>query len=210
MMTRIQIVAFLGLSVAFWMILLAIRGMPLSWEMLLPFSAVVGAVSTTLLVFDAWAWKLPIFRGWLVKRPVIHGTWKAILQSDWINPQTNEGIGPIDGFVVVRQSASKLSIQLFTKESRSTSVSSAIDECYDGTFNINCTYCNHPKSEHRDRSEVHYGAMLLFVDNANPERVEGEYWTDRKTNGSIALIERSKQTCATFTEAQQIFNRSSV
>lgn len=204
-MTRIQITAFLGLSVAYWVALLAIRGMPLSWEMLIPFSGVVGAVSITLLIFDIWAWKLPLFRGWLVKRPILHGTWKTELQSDWKDPATGEGIGPIYCFTVVRQSASKLSIRLITRESKSETVSAAIEECSDGTFDINYSYRNRPKSEYRHRSEVHYGAMLLHADVLTPIRLEGEYWTDRKTTGSVILTEPLSSTCGSFEEAEGLY-----
>lgn len=206
MMTRPQISAFLALSVIFWVILLTISGTPLSWEMLAPFGTVVGAVSLVMLVFDAWAWKLPIFRGWLVKRPFVHGTWKTELQSDWINPETGEGVPVIQCFLVVRQSASKLSLRLVTPESRSETVSAGIEACPDGTFEISCAYRNKPKSMYRYRSEVHYGAMLLSAESAAPRRMEGEYWTDRKTTGSIVLTDHKGKTPLTFDEAQALFS----
>ena len=74
MMTRNQISAILALSIFFWVALLLWRGVPITLEMLLPFSSVVGAVSLSLFVFDRWVWHWPIFRGWLVQRPMIHGT----------------------------------------------------------------------------------------------------------------------------------------
>lgn len=208
MPTRPQITAFLGLSVAFWAGLLALRGVPMTWELLLPFGSVVGAVSLTLVIFDEWAWKLPIFRGWLIKRPVLHGTWKAVLQSGWINPETKQGIAPISCYIVVRQSASKLSIRLVTSESRSETVSAGVEVCSDGTFEISCTYRNQPKSIYRHRSELHYGALLIAADRARPTRLEGEYWTDRKTTGLVAMSECSPKTVSTFDEAQALFSES--
>lgn len=206
MMTRLQITAFLGMSVAFWIILLALRGVPLSWEMFLPFSAVVSAVTIVLLIFDKWAWSWRIFRGWLIKRPYLHGTWKTELQSDWIDPKTKKGIPPINCYTVIRQTASMLSIRLITPESRSKTVSAAIENCNDGTFEVNGTYRNRPKSEYRHRSEVHYGSLLLTADTPVPNQLEGEYWTDRKTTGSLLLVDRKKATCMSFNEAEELFS----
>lgn len=204
-MTRIQISAFLALSVLFWLSLLAIRGVALSWEILLPFGAVVSAVSVVMLVFDVWAWKLPLVRGFLIKRPVLYGTWKTELQSDWIDPDTNEGIPTIHCYTVIRQTASTLSIRLVTPESRSETVSAGIEGCGDGTFEINCSYRNKPRSMFRYRSEVHYGALLLTAENLTPNRLDGEYWTDRKTRGSLVLTDRLDNTCMSFDEADRMF-----
>jgi hypothetical protein len=205
MMTRNQVSAFLALSLVFWVALLLWRDVPITLEMLLPFGSVVGAVSLSLLVFDQWAWHWPIFRGWLVKRPRIHGTWAVELKSDWIDPSTSHGIAPIHCYMVVRQTASSLSFRLITSESRSETVSAGIEVCRDSTFEISCAYRNKPRSEFRHRSEVHYGAMLLVADTASPARLEGEYWTDRKTTGTITLGPRKAGVCMTFEEAEALF-----
>jgi hypothetical protein len=63
---------------------------------------------------------------------------------------------------------------------------------------------------YRYRSEVHYGAMLLNAENAAPRRMEGEYWTDRKTTGSIELTDRKGKTPSTFDEAQALFSEYSL
>ena len=107
--------------------------------------------------------------------------------------------------MIVRQTASKLSLRLVTAESNSETVSAGIEVCNDGTFEASCTYRNKPKSMYRYRSEVHYGAMLLAVDSATPSRLEGEYWTDRKTTGSVTLSDRVNQTAMTFEEARALF-----
>jgi SMODS-associating 2TM, beta-strand rich effector domain len=201
MMTRMQVTAFLALSLTFWVAMLLFRGVPVTLDMLVPFGSVVGAVSATLLVFDKWIWHWPIFRGWLVRRPHIRGTWRTELRSSWVNPQTNEGIPPIVAFMVVRQTYSTLSLRLMTGESRSETISAAIEICTDGTFEINCAYRNKPKAEYRHRSEVHYGAMLLIADTAAPTRLEGDYWTDRKTTGGMTLTDRCDELFSTFEQA---------
>lgn len=205
MLTRNQISVFLALSVAFWVVLLRWRGVPVTKEMLLPFSGVVGAVSLVLLIFDRWAWHWILFRGWLVKKPYVHGTWRAELLSDWIDPATQRPIGLISGYMVIRQTFSTLTLRLLTKESRSESVSSGIEVCPDGTFEINSAYRNKPKAAYRHRSEVHYGALLLQADTAMPDTLEGEYWTDRKSLGSISLSDHKSKICGTYHEAERLF-----
>lgn len=209
MLTRNQITAFLALSVAFWVGLLLWRGVPVTMEMLLPFSGVVGAVSLVLLVFDRWAWHWFVFRGWLVKRPYVHGTWRAELVSDWIDPATQVPIAPISAYMVIRQTFSTLSLRLLTAESRSETVSSGIEVCPDGTFEINSAYRNKPKAAYRHRSEVHYGALLLQADTATPETLEGDYWTDRKSLGTITLSDRRSKICGSLAEAQRLFDPGS-
>ena len=204
-MTRNQITAFLALAVLYWIGLLALRGVALSWEMLLPFSGVVAVVSLTLLGFDLWAWKLKIFRGWLIKRPILTGVWQAELKSDWIDPETGTKRPPIPCFMVVRQTASTLSFRLITPESRSETVSAAIEECHDGTFEISCAYRNRPRAEFRHRSEVHYGAFLLTAEGLTPSRLEGDYWTDRKTSGTMSLAGRRHGACISYDECSALF-----
>lgn len=208
MMTRNQITAFLGLSVALWAGLLLWRGIPVTLPLLAPFSIVVGAVSGILLAFDRWVWHWPVFRGWLVRRPYLHGTWRAEIVSDWVDPSTGTGIPPIMAFMVVRQTGSALSLRLLTPESRSESVSAGVEVCTDGTFEINVAYRNRPGSPFRHRSEVHYGAMLLTTESSTPARLEGEYWTDRKTIGSVTLTDRRRGHPTTFTEAEGAFAAS--
>lgn len=205
MMTRNQISVFLALSLAFWIALLLWRGVPVTLDMVLPFGTVVGAVSLSLLIFDQWAWHWPIFRGWLVKRPWLQGTWAAELKSDWNDPATGEGIAPIHCYMEVRQTASSLSFRLITPESRSETVSAGIEVCKDGTFEVTCAYRNKPRSAFRHRSEVHYGAMLLMADTARPARLEGDFWTDRKTSGTVVLNVRKSGLCMTFAEAEALF-----
>ncbi len=122
-----------------------------------------------------------------------------------VDPSTGTGMPPIMAFMVVRQTGSALSLRLLTPESRSESVSAGVDVCTDGTFEINVAYRNRPGSPFRHRSEVHYGAMLLTTDSSTPTRVEGEYWTDRKTIGSVTLTDRRHGHSAMFIEVQDAF-----
>lgn len=137
-------------------------------------------------IFTHWAWKWPIFRGWLVKLPYIHGTWGGTLQSTWVNPETNTQLVPIPMNLVIRQTFSSISCTMFTKESVSHSDAAVFRDNPDsGERYLSYTYTNTPDATIRERSEIHRGAVMLAV-ITNPEReISGEYWTTRLTRGSI-------------------------
>jgi hypothetical protein len=63
---------------------------------------VVSLVYGGMLLFATYAWSWRIFKGWLVKRPDLRGTWRATLNSDWVNPKTNMKGPPIEAYIVVR------------------------------------------------------------------------------------------------------------
>jgi len=91
MLTRIHIASFIGLTIIVWLIALWIQGEAvLSVDFLRPFGLVVGTIAIVVGIFSKWAWAWPVFRGWYVKRPDIRGTWRAELQSNWIDPETGK------------------------------------------------------------------------------------------------------------------------
>ena len=93
-------------------------------------SLMLGAV----FLFDVWLWRLPFLQGWLVKRPSIAGTWRATLQSNLIDPATQARVGPIEGYMVVRQSFSQLNMRQLTAESSSELLGTEIICSSDGLY----------------------------------------------------------------------------
>src|SRR5579863_2692717 len=87
---RLHLSAILLVASAVWGGLLIFGGVDVSAQWFQPFSKVLGAMLFLLSLFDLWLWKWPIFHPWLVKRPVIDGTWRAELRSDWIDPATGQ------------------------------------------------------------------------------------------------------------------------
>lgn len=79
---------------------------------------------------------------------------------------------------------------LATNESKSKSLSASIDDIL-GEMQLTYCYLNTPKSEYRDRSEIHYGTATLSI--ANPQILEGQYYTDRKTNGDMLFTAENAQ-----------------
>lgn len=72
-----------------------------------------------------------------------------------------------------------------TEESKSSSISASIDKIQD-EWQLIYFYLNVPQAKVRDRSSIHYGTALLSIEN--PEKLQGQYFTDRKTTGDMKFF----------------------
>lgn len=191
MLNRAHITVLLLFAVLIWGLSLAVLGLPLTWEYSKPFTITASALSLGCFAFDRWIWKWLYVRRWFSQTPDLNGTWKVTLQSDWINPETKQGIGPIECIMTIRQTYSKLSARLFTAESSSYAVSQKIVRQNDGVFQFFATYQNTPDISLRGkRSEIHLGAFVLELRGEPTESLVGHYWTDRGTKGKMVLSNR--------------------
>ncbi|MEE9443202.1 MAG: hypothetical protein V3V99_11120 [candidate division Zixibacteria bacterium] len=207
-LTRVQIAFLLLIIVVIWVICLLAYGtlsFPIDFQTALsyfkPFGTVVVAMTILLIVFDKWAWHWGFFKGWLVKRPDIRGTWSLELHSNWTNPETSQKPPTIYGFVSVFQTYSKLNLRLMTEESSSDCLATKFIERADGSFELAAVFMNTPKAKVRHRSEIHHGGMLLTLDGDPTGRIEGTYWTSRASTGDMILTNRQPKTYATFQTA---------
>jgi hypothetical protein len=210
MPTRIHVASFIGFTIVVWLLALWIQGMPvLSRDFIRPFGLVVGASMGVAAVFNKYAWSWWIFRGWYIKRPDIRGTWQAELRSNW-NPQregeSDEDPRSVEAYVVVRQTLMTLSMRLFTEESQSRLVAHSLELEEDELWVLNGIYRNEPRIELQGvRSEIHHGAFALRVHGNPPRSLEGHYWTDRKTKGSMKLHRRLSRVCDNYADASDAF-----
>lgn len=211
-LSRPHIYVFLGLSAIFWFACLLFFGVPVSWEFFKPFSITVGLLLGVGWLFENHLWsEEKLF--FLSKRPDIRGTWSVELQSNWKNPETGQVIEPIQCYAVITQSFSKLELTLMTKESRSWLMSSDFTSPNksDG-IELFGVYTNQPKRELRDtRSQIHNGAFRfqLHGPKSKPDSMEGEYWTDRSTGGSLNFHSRIKEERTTYETAEAAFSTHS-
>ncbi|ARP38302.1 hypothetical protein [Vibrio syngnathi] len=204
MLTRLHISSFIGLTIAVWLVALWFQGMPvLSIEFLKPFGIVVGSISAFVALFNKYMWSWKLINGWYVKRPDLRGTWKVEMQSNWVNPVTNETIPTIYGYAVVRQTLTSLSLRLMTEESKSVLIAHSIEPQEDGElFKFVGVYRNEPKIELQGtRSEIHHGSFSLEVHGMPAYALEGHYWTDRGTKGSIKFVDRALKYCDNYEQA---------
>ncbi len=203
MLTRLHISSFIGLTIIVWLVTLWVQGNPvLSSEFIKPFGIVVSAITSIALIFNKYAWSWNVFKNWYVKRPDLRGTWKMELQSSWVDPNTGKQIDPIIGYVVIRQTLTFLSFRMFTKESRSKSITHTIEREDDGLYKLAVVYRNEPDINLQGvRSEIHYGSFILNINGDPANELQGHYWTDRTTKGSLKLTDRIKnKTINTYLE----------
>ena len=153
-----------------------------------------------LLVYDRWAWKWPgLCR--MTSRPVLHGTWKAVLRSDWIDPETGEGQPPREAFIVVRQTYSSISVSMLFDISASVSTSAQIVE-QDGRQTLWYTYRSEARRLAQEANPPRRGGVALTISRHPRVRLEGDYWTERKTTGEITAESHSKHLCDDYVSAQ--------
>jgi len=193
--------AIIYTAVAVWAVVLLVSGQKLSSDLLRPLSTVTSVVVLLSIAFELWLWKLPFLHRWLVKRPVIQGTWRAELHSNWKNA-TGANIPTVEGYVVIRQTFLNLSLRLLTKESSSHLVCTEIICSVDGLYCVSGVYRNEPRYQDRGHSEIHYGAVWLQVIDTPTQMLEGHYWTDRNTAGEMRLTDRQKKKFQDFKSAQ--------
>lgn len=174
--------------------LVATSGLSISWETIKLLPEVVTVYTVLYLIFVKWAWRFPVFQGWLVPYPDLQGTWQGLLQTTWQHPETGITPPPIPMVLVIKQSFETISCVLYTKESSSYSSAALLSEEDDsGIKRLSYVYTNTPELTARGRSPIHAGAAILRI-ITNPERsLQGEYWTNRKTTGTISLKFRSKK-----------------
>ncbi|GAB3228126.1 hypothetical protein GCM10027447_19920 [Glycomyces halotolerans] len=105
---------------------------------------------------------------------------------------------------MVRQTASVVSVKLYTDESRSTSAIANIAEA-DGAIVLSYLYLNKPDLRFEARSHMHHGSTVFDV-SGNPARLlKGRYWTDRDSKGELEFTQRSKSLADDYAEAAALF-----
>lgn len=202
MLSRIQVQVILGLAVIAWAVMLFVEGVPLKAKYLGPYSVVVTVVVVGLILFDRWLWRIPPAPR-LLRHPVLSGTWRGTLRSNWVNPETNATLDPIVVYFAIRQTYSTISLRMMTRESSSVSLVAALEGRGDGVPRVTSTYENQPGVLIQDRSRIHHGALLLEVHGMPADRLDGWYWTDRDTKGEVVLELRNRKVFSSFEEAER-------
>lgn len=185
MISRLHLTTLIGLIVGIWTIFLILADISITREFFDPFSKVVGIIVIVLLMFDKWLWKLSFLHPWFVSKPNISGTWRGKIISLWSDPKTGEPIEAIDAFLVIYQTFSSINIRMITKESKSDLLSGNFIRNEAGPQKIAGIYNNIPNLMIRERSPIHYGGLLLEIHTDGNTLLEGEYWTDRDTKGTL-------------------------
>jgi hypothetical protein len=158
----------------------------------------LGIVSTVLIAaivaFDRWLWRIPLIVRLLSTGPVLRGTWKGELLSTYDNQRR-----PV--FLAVRQSFTEIEVRMMTEESTSETTSCQLLRKPEGLAVLEYSYENIPRAPVRDRSEIHFGSARLECTGQVPTRIEGTYWTDRRTTGEMEFTLRVDAILQRYAEA---------
>lgn len=150
---------------------------PIGVKDYLDFASKAITVTTIVgLLYDKWIWKWDPF----VKTPKLFRRYTGIMHSDY-----NGSMDIPDVILDVNQSYFHVSVKMKTRESWSRSIASSIDDDYD-SYRLTYTYINEPKADYADRSTMHYGTATFTIDD--PAHITGNYYTNRKTIGSMDLV----------------------
>lgn len=74
-----------------------------------------------------------------------------------------------------------------------------------GNWVVSYTYANTPKLGLRRGSPPHLGGAALTIFGEPPTRIEGEYWTDRDSKGTLTLIARVPPIAPSYSDAETLF-----
>lgn len=146
-----------------------------------------------IFIFTKWGWRFKVFRGWLVLFPDLNGTWIGNIYSDWINPETGEGVKPIPVMLTMYQSFSHISCIMHTGEMKSFSFAEGFNIDEDKQIKqIAYIYTSKPRIIINQRSLPHDGSIVFDIIESPEKKLNGRYWTERKTKGEIILTYYSK------------------
>lgn len=208
LLNRTTVSILLIIALAVWGGFLWLLGIELTWDHLQPYSFTLATITSCLWLFDRYIWRIwPIHK--FVQRPDLNGTWRVSLQSSYRVPGSEEPVAAVNGFAVIRQTFSSMSMRLMTEQAESFLVASSFDIHSDGTTFVYGAYQSDPSIHLRSGiSEIHYGSFRYKVIGRPPNQISGHYWTDRNTNGSISLSDRKKIFFDGYIEARDSWDAS--
>lgn len=157
------------------------------------------AITALIVVFNQWAWRWKYVVRFLRTGPVLRGTWKGESVSTY-DGETRET------FIAVRQTFAEIEVRLLSDESTSETTSCQLLRRPDGLTLVEYSYANTPRATVRDRSEPHFGAARLECTGQLPTRIQGSYWTDRRSTGELEFTEHKPAILQTYADAKADFD----
>lgn len=140
-------------------------------------SDAIGITVIFTALYEKVLWRFNPFED----TPKLAAHYHGILRSSYDNIERSATLN-------IKQTLLSVHVILLTEESKSTSLSTSIDIFF-GEPRLTYCYLNVPTSKHREHSEMHFGTATLFI--SNPRKIEGQYYTDRKTVGDMIFTTES-------------------
>lgn len=203
MMSRIRANVIVAIVILVFAVGIWTSGGTLQSDWLHFYSAAVTALIVVFALWEYWLWRLPIVQRMPGVPRDIHGTWKGELETSW-KDETGAAPSRKAAYLVVRQSASRVSAVLLTDESRSASSLATVSSDWT-TVSLDYMYLNWPNVRVEERSRMHHGSASLVVSGAPANRLRGRYWTNRDSRGELDFTIRVQQIAEDFEDAARAF-----
>jgi hypothetical protein len=193
--TGTRIAIFLSAAIALFAVWLTTGKFDLTYT-----KAIVSASSIViigLLAFDSWAWRFWPFR-LVVSKPILHGTWKLEQHTSY-EPRANE---TMEAYLVIDQRFSGIRhIRGLYEISNSHSLTAdlAVDR---SQCTLSFIFRSEAGTMHRDGNPPSRGASVLQVGRHPRLHLQGDYWMERGTKGSVESVGYSRKLYGTFASAQ--------
>lgn len=168
------------------------------------YSYAVTAAVVLLTAWDRWLWRLAISQKVAAVPRNLNGTWKGVLTTFWVDPKTGVVPAPKPAFLVVRQTATTVSVTMFTDQMRSVSSLASLTGV-DGQRSLDYMYLSRPDSRYEEHSRIHHGSTSLDVTGIPPDRLCGRFWTNRDSRGELDFTERRWGSADTYDTALRMF-----
>ena len=168
------------------------------------FSAAVFVAAGVLALWEHWLWHLALVQKFPLGPRDLRGTWKGTLESFWIDPANGSSPPPKPAYLVIRQSASTISVVMFTNESKSKSSLATISDDK-VSASLDYMYLNRPDSRFEHRSRMHHGSTSLDIVGKPAIRLRGSYWTSRDSRGELEFVQRVRALADDYDQAETLF-----
>lgn len=176
-------------AAVYFLLLLAfpVEGNKLSGYLrLLPLVVTVDVIFS--FIFSGFLWKWKIFYPWLVPFPNLNGTWKGSIRSEWVDPKSKKNPPLIPVILTIKQTFTTISCVMRTEEMESYSFNAGFVIDQDNQIlKLVYSYDSIPNQSIKDRSPQHQGSINFNISFLPQMELNGEYWTARKTTGTIKL-----------------------
>lgn len=185
---EIKLIVYLSIALAAVLTLTYLAAFTSKIELIAVFRGVSFSITSVTLFwtfyFTYW-WTFWPFNK-LFYRPNINGTWAGKLISDYKDASGN-GTPPIDFYIVIRQSFIRIHFTTLTKD--------FVGLSYAETFTLDkdtglksIAYLYRKDTSQLDDNTLREGATeLRLILSKDEKRLEGKYWSNIKTQGSISV-----------------------
>lgn len=163
----------------------AVLALPLVASYVNTVAVTAGAIYAGLIfLYEQWGWR------WLSTIKNLNGTWVGSITT------THNGGTSVPCVMRLRQTWTRMAIELETEQSRSRTTMAALYDDQPGDVGLKYEYVSEPRNLAVQTMHVHRGVCTLAVTTDSEEaRLSGDYFTGRgrETRGEITLHRVSRE-----------------